>query len=267
MAVDAVAKKQYNDKISEQKKVISEIDKDIAALKKAMSQNKKLESFFQLGLASKTLKQINLYLDMNEMSEKMMKLKNNNYLDTSKRLIGRLFQELEKVFTLALDVPLNHNRQELNYIKPFNVQERLNMHKHIKRTIQRVVKGYGEGTKWKWTFPEFWGKLAIVTKNMTDYREIQAKRDPREEFFYDRQELLSIVKESLFDASSQYRNKFEISSKSTNDLVYAVKLLEDLRRISSMTGDQELSKKCKSGIESYKARLKSLAKKKNAKKK
>ncbi len=242
--------------------MINELDKDIAAMKKAAGDNRKLAPFFNIGVVAKEIKQINYYIDMNNMSEQMMKIKNNNYLDTAKRLLTRVFIDLEPVVTMNLDAPLNHNRDELDRIKPFNPRQRLNFYKTVQRAIERMIRGYGENTKWKWSFPEYWGKLAIVGKNLIDFREIQSIRDPREEFFYDRQEMLKIVKEALFDASGQYRNKYEISSKSTNDLLYAMKLLEDLRRISSMTGDQELSKKCKSGIEAYKARLEKAEKKK-----
>ncbi|MDH4199998.1 MAG: hypothetical protein OEV66_06415 [Spirochaetia bacterium] len=256
MAVDAGTKKDYNGKIAEQKKVIAELDKDIAALKKASTQNAKLLPFFHIGIASKILKQIHLYIDMNNLSERLMGVKNNANLDTAKRLFNKLFLEMEKVVTMNVDVSLTHNKEMLDQIKPMNPRLKLNFYKHVEKGIQRLVRAYGENTKWKWSFPELWGKLAIVGKNLLDYREIQGKRDPREEFFYDRQEMLGIVKEALFSASNQYRDKFEISTKSSADLVYAMKLLEDLRKIATMTGDQELGKKCKSGVDSYKARIK-----------
>jgi len=266
MAVDASTKKEYNNKIADQKKKIAELDKDIAAYKKAMGQNKKLEPFFLLGTVGKVLQQVNLYIDMNDLSERMMNIKNNGFLDTGKRLLNKVFQDLEKVVTMNLDVPLNHNREELEKLKPFTPKHRLNLYKHIERSIKRLISSYGENTKWKWSFPELWGKLAVIGKNITDFREIQSMRDPREEYYYDRQELLTVIKEGLFAASSQYRNKYEISTKSSNDLVYAMKLLEDLRKIASMTGDQELAKKCKSGIDSCKSRLKENEKKTAAKK-
>lgn len=263
MAVGADAKKEYNAKIADQKKLISELDKDIAALKKSMSQNKKLTPFFHIGIASKILKQVDLYIEMNNLSERIMGLKNNANLDTAKRYLNKVFLEMEQVVTLDVDTTLTHNKEKLAAIRPFNPQHKLNFYKHVERSIRRLISGYGENTKWKWSFPELWGKLAIVGKNLIDFREIQAKRDPREEFYYDRQELLNIVKDALFNSSNQYRDKFEISTKSTNDLVFAVKLLEDLRKISGMTGDQELSKKCKTGIDSYKSRLKTIEKEKN----
>lgn len=256
MAVDAATKKNYNAKIADQKKIISELDKDIAMLKKSMAQNTRLKPFFHIGISSKIMKQIDIYIEMNNISEKMIGLKNNANLDTAKRLLNSLFLEMEKVVTLNLDTTLTHNKEMLDLIKPMNPKMKLNFYKHVEKIIRRLIAGYGDNTKWKWSFPELWGKLAIIGKNIIDYREIQGKRDPREEFFYDRQELLNIVKEALFNASNMYRDKFEISTKSPNDLVFATKLLQDLRKISTMTGDQELSKKCKAGIDSYKARIK-----------
>jgi hypothetical protein len=262
MAVDAGTKKEYNAKISDQKKTLAEFDKDIATLKKSMAQNEKLAPFFHIGIASKILKQIDIYIDMNHLSERLMGIKNNANLDTAKRLLNNLFLEMEKVVTLNLDTSLTHNKEMLDQIRPFNPRMKLNFYKYVEKSIRRLIAGYGENTKWKWSFPELWAKLAIVGKNIIDFREIQAKRDPREEFFYDRQEMLNIVKEALFSASAQYRDKFEISTKSSNDLVYAMKLLQDLRKIATMTGDNELGKKCKSGIDSYKTRIKAEEKEK-----
>ena len=262
MATDAAVKKNYNTKLADQKKVIAELDKDIATLKKAMTQNPKLTPFFHIGISAKILKQVEIYIEMNNLSEKMLGLKNNAHLDTAKRMLNKLFLEMEKVVTMNLDTSLTHNKEMLDQIKPMNPRMKLNFYKHVEKTIKRLIAGYGENTKWKWSFPELWAKLAIIGKNIIDFREIQSKRDPREEFFYDRQEMLNIIKEALFSASAQYRDKFEISTKSSNDLVYAMKLLEDLRKIATMTGDQELSKKCKSGIDSYKTRIKSEEKEK-----
>ncbi|MDH5716086.1 MAG: hypothetical protein OEZ22_00435 [Spirochaetia bacterium] len=267
MAVDIAAKKAFNNQIAEQKKLVNEMEKDVSMYKKAFSQEKKLKAFFQLSMASKYLQQINLYLDMNDLSEKLMNFKNSSYLDNARKLISKIFSELEQVVTMGIDEPLNHNKEQLMKIKPFNPKQRLNLFLHIKKSIDRLIKSYGENTKWKWSFPEINGKLAIIAKNFMDYRELQKIRDPNEQFYYDRQELLKIIKESLFEASNQYRDKFELSTKSVNDLLYAIRLLEDLRRISSLTGDPDLVKKSKSGIESYQTRLESIEKEKEKKKK
>lgn len=257
MAIDAETKKAYNNQISEQKKNISDIDKDIATYKKAMSQNKKMKYFFHIGNASKLIDQANLYIDMNDLSEQMLGIKNSGYLDNAKKVLAKIFTELEAVVTGDIDEPLEFNREQLNAIKPFNPRQRLNLYKHLAKLIRRLIESYGPNTKWKWSFPDFWGKSAVILKNFTDYREMQAIRDPREEFYYDRQELLGVVKESIMNASNEFRDKFELSTKQNSDLLRAIRLLEVLRRICSLTGDDELMKKSKAGIESYRARIES----------
>jgi len=267
MAIDKLKKDTFLKISSEKKNEIKDIDKELSMYRKKMTQNNKLESFYNLGLASLTLKQVNIHIDISYESEKIINIKDNTQLDNAKKKLSNLFVILEKIVTLQVDEPLDFNRELLNKIKPFSPLKRLNLFKHIENSINRLKKGYGENTKWKWSFPDFWRKLAIIGKNFIDFREIQSIRDPREEFFYDRQEMLKLVKDSLFMASNEYRNKFELSTKSNNDLKHAIRLLEDLRRIASLTNDPELTKKAKSGIESYKARVESSDAKKQASKK
>ena len=93
----------------------------------------------------------------------------------------------------------------------------------------------------------------LRAKNLFDFREYQKTKDPRMEFYYDLQEFLEMVKDLLFLAAGENANKFRLSTKSPADMFVAVRLLEDLRRIASLTGDQELVKKSKAGIDSYRA--------------
>lgn len=255
MAVDTATKKEYSSQVADLKAKLSEIDKELAMYKKAMRDDKKLAPFFHIGSASQMLEQVHINIDMNDKSEEIMGVKNNSFLDNARKLIYKIFAELENVVTAEIDEPLDFNREKLDQIHPFTPKQRLNLYKHLKKTIQRLIDAYGPNTKWKWSFPEMWAKAAILTKNFIDFREIQAKRDPREPYYYDRQELMEAVKNDLFYASNEYRNKYELSTKSNNDLLYAIRLLEAIKRIASMFGDSEMVKKTKAGIDSYRSRI------------
>ena len=61
--------------------------------------------------------------------------------------------------------------------------------------------------------------------------------------------------DDLLDASNRYRDKYEISTKATGDLIMAIKLLEGLRRAAVVVKDDAMAAKAKTGIESYKARI------------
>ncbi|MCS6985031.1 MAG: hypothetical protein NZM25_07915 [Leptospiraceae bacterium] len=267
MPVDAETKKKYNDLIAGQKKEIADLEKEISLLRRQINVNKKLEPFYRLKIISLYLKQANLYLEMSNLSESMMNIKNHSYLDNgARKLVYKILSEGESIVTAEIDEPLDHNREQLDKLKPFNPRQRLNLYKHIKRLIERLIQAYGPNTKWQWSFPELWSKSAVLLKNLIDFREVQAIRDPREEFYYDRQEMLELVKEDLFQASNHYRDKFELSTKSPNDILHAIKLLEALKRIASLMGDTELVKRCKSGIEAYRSRIEADEKEKEKKK-
>ena len=146
MAIDAATKRRYNDKVAESKKKISELDKDISAYKKAFSQDKKLEPFFHLGIIVTYLEQINTYIDMNDTSEKMMDIKNNTFLDNARKLVYKIFSEIEQVVGMEVDEPLDFNREKLLKIQPFNPRLKLNFYKHMQSAVNRLVKSYGENT-------------------------------------------------------------------------------------------------------------------------
>ena len=259
----AELKKLYHHNITEEKKQVADLDKEIVALKKAASGNAKLLSYYKFSIVSKMLRQIELKLQMNVESEKILGIKNIAFLDLAKKTISAMFTELSVIVPFTTGSSLDGNRENLNKILKFNARQRLYLHKYCKYYVEQLIEAYGDNTKWKWSFPEFRAKVAILGKNIFDFREYQRTRDPRMEFYYDLQEHVKLIKEDLFYAATEYANKYRISTKSTNDMNYAIALLDDLRRICSIVGDDELLKKSKAGIDSYKATLEAEEKNKN----
>lgn len=255
MAVDQATKKLYNERIAQQKLQIAEYEKELAAYKKAMLSNKKLKPFFHLGNVAQLLQIVNLQMEMNEISEQMMQLKNNAFLDNARKNLYKIFSDLDAVVRGDIDEPLDFNREELDKIAPFTPRQRLNLYRHIRRAIDKLVQAYGPNTKWLWSFPELYAKSANLGKNLIDFREVQSKRDPREEFYYDRKEMVRMIIDDLLDASNRYRDKFEISTKATGDMIMAIKLLEAMRRVAVAVKDDAMAAKAKAGIETYKARI------------
>lgn len=257
MAVDQATKKRYNERIGKHKQQIAEFEKEIAAYKKAMSNQKKLKPFFHIGSIAILLQIIKLQIEMNAISEEMMNIKNNAFLDAARKNFYKIFTELASVVKDDIDEPLDFNREELDKIAPFNPRQRLNLYRHIRSEMEQLIRAYGPNTKWLWSFPELYAKSANLGKNLIDFREVQSKRDPREEFYYDRKEMVKLIIDDLFDASCRYRDKFEISTKATSDMLMAIKLLDAMRRVAIAVKDDAMANKAKAGIESYKARIES----------
>ena len=267
MPIDPETKSEYNSIISGHNGTLSGFDKEISTLKKRILKEKQLAPLLRVGIVAVCLKRAELRIKMNNLSQKMLKLKNNSFLDSAKKELGDAFAAIESIVTLRSDESINFNRDMLDKIKPFNARQRLNMVKHLKKILEDLISGYGENTKWKWSFPDLWTKLAVSAKNIFDFKEYSKTKDPRMEFYYDLQEFLKLIKETLFFAAGENANKFRLSTKSPADMLAGIRLLEDLRRIASLTGDAELVKKSKSGIDSYRATVEAEEKEKEKEKK
>ncbi len=66
-----------------------------------------------------------------------------------------------------------------------------------------------ETSKWKWSFVDLQARVAAVTKNSINFSDVQKYRDPRTEFYRERQQMMTLCKQSLRDAAQQYRHKYE----------------------------------------------------------
>lgn len=267
MAIDAATKKLYNDRIAEHRAEIQEHEKELSAYKKAVMTDKRLKPFFHLGNIAELLSIARLQIEMNEVSEQIMQVKNNSFLDNARKLMYKVFADLDAVVKGDVDEAIDFNRDELDKLTPFTPKQRLNLYRHLRLIINKLIQAYGPNTKWIWSFPELYAKSANLGKNMIDFREVQAKRDPREEFFYDRKEMVQLIVDDLMDASNRYRDKYEISTKATGDLIMAIKLLDGLRKVALVTKDEAMAAKAKTGIDSYKARLEEKDEKKSTAKK
>ena len=243
MSFDTESELEYNELINKNKKLLPDLDKEISILQEKVRKEKKLASLLRVGIIVNLLKQVELRLKMNRVSEQITGIKNKGFLDAAKKDIHKIFLEGEAMVTLKVNEPINFNREMLDAIKPFNARQRLNLYKHIKKAVRDLIHSYGENTKWMWSFPELWTKLVIMGKNIFDFREFQATRDPRKEFYYDLQEFLKLIKDDLFFAAGENAKKFRLSTQSVHDIMMGVRLLEDLRRISSLTGDEKTIQK------------------------
>ena len=107
----------------------------------------------------------------------------------------------------------------------------------------------------------------LVTRNLINFSETQKYRDPRTEFYRERQQLLAICKNNLKDAALQYRTKYEQSTKATGDLLKSIELLTALRKIHALFGEAEDAKKIKNTIDAMQQKISDQEKEEEQKKK
>jgi hypothetical protein len=239
----------YQEKVDLYKTKIEEINSKIKENSIEMIKDKEREPFIRIQNANYYLNLITLYCGMNEISVYLLSVKNTAFLEKARQLIYEAIMSIEKIVTNFLDVPFSDYAEQLNKIADLTDEDRINIIKKIGYSIDLVKENLGENTKWRWSFVEIEGRMAIITKNIFDLRRFQKLDDPRELGFQQRRAHLAIIQRLLFDASQNYREKFELSTKDIEDLKKAVDFQKSLLRIAQLLGDVEKIENCKKQID------------------
>ena len=235
--------KKYKGEIDDLLKRIRKFEKDIGV------KTDELNGYRHVIAANDYLKVISLYCNMNDESMHIMNIKNENYLNEARKLIYQVLIHLEEVVTAYIDVPPNELEERLNTISRLNPQHRLNLINNIGYRISQIVEGFGDNTKWKWSFVEIEGRYATVVKNIADYRVMVANNDPRKPFYMENINLMRIIREQLDRASKRYREKYEQTTKETEDIKKSIAYLAAARRIAILFNESEEAVKLKRMIE------------------
>ena len=222
-------KLKFNEEVSSLKKKIEEVRRKIGVLE---SETGGAEIHVgRLSMASLYVDLVSIYCAMTDLSLNLLGFKNESYLDTGRKSIYHALIMLEKMVTNSVDMSLTENSEILEELASFSDADRLKLIRKIGYTISLLEDKYGSNSKWKWSFVELEGRYAVVSKNLFDFRNYQEKNDPREEGFDERNDYLFLVKELLDKASRRYREKYELTTHSMEDMKKAIEYLRALKRI------------------------------------
>ncbi|MEW6526309.1 MAG: hypothetical protein AB1444_06535 [Spirochaetota bacterium] len=267
MPITKAEKAAYNDFIKGYKAKLDELTKQIKEAEQKKKKMSNIMGYVNIELILLYTKYIYTLLNMNKASLDMLKIKNERFLNDARKEFYRILQLFEEIVGKDIDRPLKENEEYLQAIAKLNPTQILNLIKELHTLLQKIMEALGESSKWKWSFVELQGRVAVITKNLINFSDLQKYRDPRKEFYYDRQEMLKLCKQSLSEAAKQYRNKYEISTKSSEDILRSIELLTALRRINILFGESEEAEKLKNTIEALRLRLEADEKEEEEKKK
>ena len=202
-------------------------------------------------------------MKMNDLSVAMLGIKNNKSLDVAKSNFSKVLLLLKE--TVGDEVErdsLRENEEYLQKIDKLNPRQILDFLIRVDTVFFSLKNNMGEDSKWKWLFVELQAKIAVIIRNFINFSDILKYRDPREKHFRDRREHLAMAKDALEEAAKQYRTKYELSSKSREDLKKSIEILEALRKIHFTLGESNEADKLKTTIDAAKFTLEAGDKKK-----
>jgi hypothetical protein len=213
-----------------------------------------------LGLAEDMLDLTSNYIVLHGVSQAIVGTKDENALNDARKSVLRAITYMEGVVSNWVDVPFSDYEDRLTGIAAMGAADRYRLVSKMGLTIRLLEDAFGENSKWKWSFVEFEGRFATVTKNILDLKKAMANTDPRSPDYEPTMYHLRLTKKLLSQAADRYREKYEVSTKNIDDLKLAIVYLSALRRFSLVLGNREeeeqIKKKQNSWVTRFEADLK-----------
>jgi hypothetical protein len=249
------AKKRYFDKLKEYKIAIDQIIQREKTLNTVLESDENGIPFKKLLLADETLNLVSYYILMNEMSVSLLGMKNEGFLNDARKGCYKSIIYLEEVVSPYVDVPFSEYEEKLKLIDGFEDEKRYALLKKLGFTIAAVSEGFGDNTKWKWSFAEIEGRYAVVAKNLLNMKTFIAGLDPRVKGYEARFKHMILVKKLLQQSADKYRQKYELSTLRIDDFKTAIGYLSALRRIHILLGESAAAEELKKKVDVWKGKM------------
>ncbi len=229
MAVSKENKARFNEEVTFLKRKIDEVNQRIKYLESKKDED---QNVIQVSIVSYYADLVSVYCAMTDLSVNLLGFRNETYLDAGRKSLYKAIIMLEKLVSGVIDQPLGENYELLSSMDHgFDDHERLKLARKLGYTISLLEDRYGKSSKWRWSFVELEGRYAVVAKNLFNFRAYQEKNDPSLQGFDDRYDHLYLVKELLNKVSRRYREKYELTNHSPDDMKKALAFLRALKRI------------------------------------
>ncbi len=255
MPISKSEKAIYNEHVKDLKDQIDISQKKLSELEKKKKENARIKEYYTIESILELMKIILLNVNISDASLEILKFKNEKALKDARTGFFEVLKRLENLLGDEIDRPLKENEECLSKVERINPQQWLKLIQRIHYILSTLIDRIGETSKWKWSFVDLQARVAVVTRNSVNFSEVQKYRDPRTEFYRERQQLLNLTKQSLRDAAQLYRTKYEQSTKVPGDMLKSIAFLSALRRIHILFSENEDANKIKITIDALRARI------------
>jgi hypothetical protein len=233
------ARRRYTEYIQGYKNGIETALNKEKTVKEVVARNPSGASYQKLALADENLNIVATYLLMSSLSLSFLGVKNEAFLNEGRKCIYKAIIYLEEIVSAYVDAPFSDYEPGLEAITAYSDENRYNLVRKMGFTIDSLEEGYGDNSKWKWSFVELEGRFAAVAKNMLNLKTFIAGMDPRSEGYSARIAHLAMARDLLQQAADRYREKYELSTLRIDDIKAAINFLSAVRRMHIVLGESD----------------------------
>jgi len=209
----------------------------------------------KLNLADEMLNLASFHLALDGVSRSAGGSRDEAALNNARKVLNRGIGYLEEVVSSGVDVAFSDYGDRLRAIASVTPAERYFLVRKIGLSIDLVANTFADSSRWKWTFVELRGRFVAVAKNLIDLDKVVAYSDPRSPHYEPTVFHLRLVKKLLTLSAEKYREKYELSSKSTDDFGRSLTFLSALRRLCMLTDDNEKAEATRKKIDIWNSKL------------
>ncbi|MDI9386189.1 MAG: hypothetical protein QM387_01235 [Spirochaetota bacterium] len=215
------------------------LDKEKSILNLMKSDNSGL-AYKKLLLAEEMIYITTLYLTINNLSVEILGPKNTDALNEGRKTLYKAIIYLEEIVTNLIDAPFSEYEDNLKEIQNIPLSKRYLVVRKLGLAIDLILEGFGDNTKWKWSFTELKGRFATVAKNFLDLKvAMQDHFNPRSADYDTTVLYVRLIKRLLNESADGYRERYELSTRRIDDMRLAIQYLLALRRIHLLLNEKD----------------------------
>jgi hypothetical protein len=249
------ARRRYAEYIQDYKNSIEAVLAKEKTLKEVIVRGGAGVNYQKLALADDNLNIVANYLIMSSLSMSFLGVKNEAYLNEARKCIYKAVFYIEEIVSAYVDAPFSDYEKGLESISAFSDESRYNLVRKLGFTIDSLEEGFGENSKWKWSFVEMEGRYAAITKNLLNLKTFIAGMDPRVDGFGSRMAHLALARDLLQQAADRYREKYELSTMRIDDIKAGINFLSAVRRLHIVLGETEQADVVKKKSEIWRTKM------------
>ncbi|HBB43378.1 MAG TPA: hypothetical protein DCZ74_07660 [Treponema sp.] len=258
MAIPTERRAEFAEKSKAVKAQIDNSLKKEKSLLDSIRQNNSGMEYKKMLLGEEMIYIATLYMSINAYSLSIMETKNNEALNDARKTIYKALIYFEEVVSNTVDCPYNEIAPRVEKIENIPIDKRFYLMRKMGLVIQMLYDALGENSKWKWSFVEIRARFAVVSKNLVDMK--QAGKDyfePSSQDYDTTVYYVRMIRKLLDKSSMDYRDKYELSTRSEADMQMAINLLIALRRIAMILGDSDESEEIRKKALVWKTKMES----------
>ena len=228
-------KKLISEAMEREKECLASIEKDSrgAAYKK-------------LNLCDEMIGAATYYISINSLTVELVNTKDNDALNEARKMLYKAIIYLEEIVSNVVDAVQSDLEEKLLSISEAPIEKRFYLVRKLGLAITLLIDGFGDNTKWKWSFVELQGRFAVVAKNLLDLKQATKDYfDPNSPNYENSVMYIRLVRKLYDQSATAYRDRYELSTHRLDDMRLAIQFLSGARRVAIALGESENAEEIK----------------------